>query len=68
MTRSWTSGPGTLIHVRTAGQPWLVNALCYDACFRHRPGRDRELPITADAILEAQERLILRRDTSARTC
>ena len=20
--------------------PWLVNALCYDACFRHRPGRD----------------------------
>ena len=52
-----------LIGTRTAGQPWLVNALCYDACFRHRPGRDRERPITADAILEAQERLILRRDT-----
>ena len=52
-----------LIAARTAGQPWLVNALCYDACFRHKPGRDRAHPITAAAILEAQERLILRRDT-----
>ena len=52
-----------LIRTRTAGQPWLVNALCYDACFRHQSGRDRMRPITADAILEAQERLILRRDT-----
>ena len=52
-----------LIWERTAGQPWLVNALCYDACFRHKPGRDRERPITAAAVLEAQERLILRRDT-----
>ena len=48
---------------RSAGQPWLVNALCYDACFRHKPGRDRARPITAGAIQEAQERLILRRDT-----
>ena len=52
-----------LIWERTAGQPWLVNALCYDACFRHKPGRDRARPITAAAILEAQEWLILRRDT-----
>ena len=52
-----------LIRTRTAGQPWLVNALCHDACFRHKPGRDRSRSITADAILEAQERLILRRDT-----
>ena len=52
-----------MIGARTAGQPWLVNALCYDACFRHHPGRDRSRPITAEAILEAQERLILRRDT-----
>jgi len=48
---------------RTAGQPWLVNALCYDACFRHKPGRDRTRPVTAGAIVAAQERLILRRDT-----
>ena len=52
-----------LIVTRTAGQPWLVNALCYDACFRHKPGRDRGRPITAAAILGAQERLIVRRDT-----
>ena len=52
-----------MIRERTAGQPWLVNALCYDACFRHKPGRDRARPLTAAAILEAQERLILRRDT-----
>ena len=51
------------IVTRTAGQPWLVNARCYDACFRHEPGRDRGRPITAAAILEAQERLIMRRDT-----
>ena len=61
--QAFTEQAQTLIGARTAGQPWLVNALCYDACFRHKPGRDRSLPITADAILEAQERLILRRDT-----
>ena len=32
-------------------------------CPSDSPGRDRERPITAAAILEAQERLILRRDT-----
>jgi len=52
-----------LIWERTAGQPWLVNALCYDACFRHKPGRDRGRAVTAAAVLDAQERLILRRDT-----
>ena len=61
--QAFTEESQTLIGTRTAGQPWLVNALCYDACFRHEPGRDRARPITADAILEAQERLILRRDT-----
>ena len=61
--QAFTAQAQALIHARTAGQPWLVNAICYDACFRHPPGRDRSRPITADAILEAQERLILRRDT-----
>ena len=61
--QEFTEGALELIVTRTGGQPWLVNALCYDACFRHKPGRDRARPITADAILEAQERLILRRDT-----
>ena len=61
--QAFTEEARALIGARTAGQPWLVNALCYDACFRHEPGLDRARPITADAILEAQERLILRRDT-----
>ena len=61
--QAFTEAAVRLILTRTAGQPWLVNALCYDACFRHEPGRDRESPITAEAIVAAQERLILRRDT-----
>ena len=61
--QAFTEDALALIRTRTAGQPWLVNALCYDACFRHKPGRDRGRPITAAAVLEAQERLILRRDT-----
>ena len=61
--QAFTEEAQALIGTRTAGQPWLVNALCYDACFRHGPGRERSRPITAHAILEAQERLILRRDT-----
>ena len=48
---------------QTRGQPWLVNALAYDACFRHRPGRDRSRTITGADLFEARERLILRRDT-----
>ena len=40
-----------------------MNALCREACFEDETGRDRGRPITADAILAAQERLILRRDT-----
>ena len=52
-----------LLHEQTRGQPWLVNALCYEACFRSGAGRDRGHPITADALRAAQEALILRRDT-----
>ena len=48
---------------RSAGQPWLVNALGRETCFKSETGRDRTRAITADDILEAQERLILRRDT-----
>ena len=48
---------------RTLGQPWLVNALAYDACFRDKRGRDRSRPVDAGAVLASQERLILRRET-----
>lgn len=47
----------------TQGQPWLVNALGYEACFDMKNGRDRTRPITVDMIEEAKENIILRRDT-----
>ena len=42
----------------TSGQPWLVNALAYEACFEMKEGRNRANPVTADMILQAKERLI----------
>ncbi len=47
----------------TQGQPWLVNALAYEACFRDNAGRDRSRPITAAAVQDAREQLIGRRET-----
>ena len=47
----------------TCGQPWLINALAYQACFRTEGGRDRSEPIRVAAIDEAREALILRRVT-----
>ena len=61
--QAFTAEAVRLILTRTAGQPWLVNALCREACFEDEVGRDRARPVTAHAIPEAQERLILRRDT-----
>ncbi len=51
------------VWTQTRGQPWLVNALCADACFDHPAGRDRSRPIAAADILNARERLILSRRT-----
>ena len=48
---------------RTQGQPWLVNALGRGACFRSKAGRDRSRRIRADDFADAQECLILRRET-----
>ena len=48
---------------QTQGQPWLVNALAYEACFKNETGRDRSRAITANAICDAREQLILRRET-----
>lgn len=47
----------------TSGQPWLVNALAYEACFQMKENRDRSRPITGETITEAKENLILRRET-----
>ena len=46
------------VYTQTAGQPWLVNALCNEACFKNPQGRDRSRPITEDDIFAAQEVLI----------
>ncbi|MYH31599.1 MAG: ATP-binding protein [Acidobacteria bacterium] len=61
--QAFTEGAFEAVRARSAGQPWLVNALCREACFESETGRDRTRAITADDILDAQERLILRRDT-----
>ncbi|MCX5925118.1 MAG: AAA-like domain-containing protein [Candidatus Dependentiae bacterium] len=45
----------------TQGQPWLVNALAYQACFVMVT--DRTQTITKEIIEQAKEALILRRDT-----
>ena len=51
-----------MIWTQTQGQPWLVNALADQACFR--PGAaNRRDPVAAVAIIEAKEHLILRRET-----
>ncbi len=47
----------------TRGQPWLVNALADEVCFKDRAGRDRSHPIPAANVFEAKERLILKRAT-----
>lgn len=59
----FTSEALALVWELTQGQPWLVNALGYEACFRNRAGRDRIQPITQEAIEQAREQLILRRET-----
>lgn len=53
----------SLLWELTEGQPWLVNALGYEACFRLPEGKSRGNKITKDMILQAKENLILRRDT-----
>jgi len=51
------------IWLDTQGQPWLVNALAYQACFRDPTLRERSQTVTAEHMRQAKEALILRRDT-----
>ncbi|ETR66395.1 MAG: hypothetical protein OMM_05674 [Candidatus Magnetoglobus multicellularis str. Araruama] len=52
-----------LIWNYTQGQPWLVNALAYETCFKTKEARDRKQVITEDKVIQAKENLILRRET-----
>ena len=47
----------------TKGQPWLVNAIAYEACFKIQEGKNRSCAITTDIVARAKENLILRRET-----
>ena len=49
------------VWTQTQGQPWLVNALCAEACFDNKAGRDRSRVIEGDDIHAAREELILSR-------
>ena len=51
------------VWTQTQGQPWLVNALCAEACFDNEAGRDRSRAIEVDDIFAAREELILSRRT-----
>ena len=52
------------VWTQTRGQPWLVNALAYGACFKNKALRDdRARPVTAAAIAAVREDLILERKT-----
>lgn len=50
-----------LVWKLTQGQPWLVNALAQEACFKLETERTKA--ITPEVILEAKENLILKRVT-----
>ena len=58
-------GTGALDTVlsQTCGQPWLVNALAYETCFRGDLAADRSRPVTQADVFAAREQLVLRRDT-----
>jgi len=61
--QDFAPGVVELVWELTQGQPWLVNALGYEVCFRMPAGRNRTQPITVALLEEAKERLILRRET-----
>ena len=60
--QAFTAEAQETIWTQTQGQPWLVNALAYEACFKNETGQDRSQPITVEAIYDAREQLILRRE------
>ena len=52
------------VWTQTRGQPWLVNALAYGACFDNKALRnDRSRPVTAGDVAAVREDLILQRVT-----
>ena len=61
--QAFTEGALAAVWEQSQGQPWLVNALAYQACFRNKAGRDRAHAIDAEAVMDAREALVLARQT-----
>ena len=61
--QAFDDGATDRIWALTRGQPWLVNALAYQACFKGPANADRSAAISVEAIDQAKEALILSRVT-----
>ena len=61
--QAFEPGASERIWRRTLGQPWLANALAAEVCSGTAHGRDRARPIAAEDVADAEERIILRRET-----
>lgn len=61
--QEFTPNALSLIWELTEGQPWLVNALGYEVCFRTKEVRQNRETITAEIIHRAKEAIIHRRVT-----
>ena len=59
--QSFGAGAARRVMELTSGQPWLVNALAYQACFKDEVGGDRSRPIHVSLIDRAKDTLILKR-------
>ncbi len=61
--QAFTEGALATVWNQSRGQPWLVNALAYQACFEDKANRDRSRTIDGEEVMEAREELILGRQT-----
>ena len=61
--QAFTTGALATVWEQSQGQPWLVNALAHQACFKNKANRDRARTIDQEAVMEAREALILSRQT-----
>ncbi len=61
--QAFTEGALAAVWDQSRGQPWLVNALAYQACFEDKANRDRSRTIGGEAVMDAREELILGRQT-----
>ena len=61
--QAFSAGALEAVWTQTRGQPWLVNALAYQTCFRGALAADRSRRVAAADVAAAREALIARRDT-----